>query len=181
MWEYDFINSKEQSVLKDIAKALRRVEERHGQNGGLDFDRDGTWCWRELCTSISYICGGYITTPGDVLSDTASCSGRHEFLRPRGWDPPDDIARSRTWIIKDIRHKLDPSRFEDNTEADWVNMPLDAWNVLLRGKLTGWELTKGGCRYLMTFEDSPTPCHVSVRCLYFGVSSSLWNWGVSLS
>jgi hypothetical protein len=66
MWEHDFINSKEQSVLKDIAKALRRVEERHGQNGGLDFDRDGTWCWRELCTSISYICGGYITTPGDV-------------------------------------------------------------------------------------------------------------------
>ncbi|RKL01009.1 hypothetical protein BFJ68_g12508 [Fusarium oxysporum] len=160
MWEHDFINSNEQSVLKDIAKALRRVEERHGQNGGLDFDRDGTWCWRELCTSISYICGGYITTPGDVLSDTASCSGRHEFLRPRGWDPPDDIARSRTWIIKDIRHKLDPSRFEDNTEADWVNMPLDAWNVLLRGKLTGWELTKGGCRYLMTFEDSPTPCHL---------------------
>ncbi|KAH7213642.1 hypothetical protein BKA60DRAFT_650320 [Fusarium oxysporum] len=160
MWEHDFINSKEQSVLKDIAKALRRVEARHGENGGLDFDRDGTWCWRELCTSISYICGGYITTPGDVLSDTAPCSGRHEFLRPRGWYPPDDIAHSRTWIIKDIRHKLDPSRFEDNTEADWVNMPLDAWNVLLRGKLTGWELTMGGCCYLMTFEDSPTPCHL---------------------
>ncbi|EXK93585.1 hypothetical protein FOQG_04842 [Fusarium oxysporum f. sp. raphani 54005] len=66
MWEHDFINSKEQSVLKDIAKALRRVEAKHGENGGLDFDRDGTWCWRELCTSISYICGGYITTPGDV-------------------------------------------------------------------------------------------------------------------
>ncbi|KAM5524290.1 hypothetical protein FOXYSP1_00333 [Fusarium oxysporum f. sp. phaseoli] len=160
MWEHDFINSKEQSVLKDIAKALRRVEARHGENGGLDFDRDGTWCWRELCTSISYICGGYITTPGDVLSDTAPCSGRHEFLRPRGWYPPDDIAHSRTWIIKDIRHKLDPSRFEDNTEADWVNMPLDAWNVFLRGKSTGWELTKGGCCYLMTFEDSPTPCHL---------------------
>ncbi|KAK2137722.1 hypothetical protein NOF04DRAFT_1339485 [Fusarium oxysporum II5] len=149
MWEHDFINGNEQSVLEDIAKALRGVEARHGENGGLNFDRDGTWCWRELCTSISYICGGYITTAGDVLSDKAPCSGRHEFLRPRGWYPPDDIAHSRTWIIKDIRHKLDPSRFEDNTEADWVNMPLDAWN-----------LTKGGRRYLMTFEDSPTPCHL---------------------
>ncbi|KAI7762114.1 hypothetical protein LZL87_004421 [Fusarium oxysporum] len=135
--------SNEQSVLKDIAKALRRVEARHRENGGLNFDRDGTWCWRELCTSISYICGGCDVTPGDALSEKAPYSGKHEFLRPRGWYPPDDIAHSRTCIIKDIRHKLGPSRFEDNTEADWVNMPLDAWNVLLRGNMTGWELTKG--------------------------------------
>ncbi|KAF5535361.1 hypothetical protein FPHYL_13218 [Fusarium phyllophilum] len=177
MWEHNFVSSNEQSVLRDIAKALRRIESRHRENGGLSFERDGVWCWRELCTSISYICGGYITNPGDNLSDNPFNSCKHEFIRPRGWYPPDHLAFSRTWIIKDVRHKIDPSCFEDKTEADWVNMPLDAWNVILRGKLTAleWELTKGGCRYLegpanlLTFEDSPTPAHVRVNSLSFVV------------
>ncbi|KAI1042461.1 hypothetical protein LB505_004432 [Fusarium chuoi] len=148
MLEHNFITSKEQSVLQDITKTLRRIESRHRENGGLSFEWDGIWCWRELCTSISYICEGYIAAPEDTLRNKPSWSGKHEFIRPRGWYPPHDIALSRTWIIKDIRHKLDPPLFKDNTEADWVNMPREAWDILLRGSLVGLWLTKGGCSYL---------------------------------
>jgi hypothetical protein len=51
-------------------------------------------------------------------------------------------------IAKDVRDKLDPSKFEDNTECDWANMPLEAWDILLvadRFWVNG--ITKGGRHY----------------------------------
>jgi hypothetical protein len=50
--KYQGIYQGEQRVLNDILGAIRKIEGRSTHQSGLDFVRDGLWCWYELCTSI---------------------------------------------------------------------------------------------------------------------------------
>jgi hypothetical protein len=137
--KHDGIDDNEQSVLENILGALRRIEAKQRGNGSsLNFERDGTWCWRELCVSI------YQTPfPGRRVWSRHSRvdSPRairpvverpvHEFVIPRTWYPPECLIIARSAHFQDVHDKLEPSWLEDNTEQDWVNMPLDAWNFII--------------------------------------------------
>ncbi|KAF5616135.1 uncharacterized protein FTJAE_13078 [Fusarium tjaetaba] len=138
--EHDGIGGHEQPALENILEALRSIEARQRENGGLDFERDGTWCWRELCVSIrqasSQDHGPYWNQysledpPRVIRPDLERCV--HEFVRPKLWYPPKDLIDARSYAFRKIYDKLDPSWLEDSTEQDWVSMPLDAWNFIHR-------------------------------------------------
>ncbi|KAF5706076.1 hypothetical protein FMUND_11793 [Fusarium mundagurra] len=106
--KYEGIDGNEQSALENILEALRSIEARQRDNGGLNFERDGAWCWRELCVSICHITS----------------------MQNYEWYPPKALIIARSILYEDVRDKLDPSWLEDSTERDWVNMPLDAWNYV---------------------------------------------------
>ncbi|KAF4502219.1 hypothetical protein FAGAP_1561 [Fusarium agapanthi] len=91
----DGIAGYEQSALESILEALRRIEARQRDNGSLNFERDGTWCWRELCVSI---CQTPVTdhTPYYVQHSLEDPPREirfglerrvHEFVRPKSWYP----------------------------------------------------------------------------------------------
>ncbi|RKL27862.1 hypothetical protein BFJ72_g12770 [Fusarium proliferatum] len=132
------IHGHEQSALENILETLRSIEARQRDNGSLDFERDGTWCWRELCLSICHYprvrdhslwphCS-LENPPRAIGPDVERCV--HEFVRPKEWYPPQELAFARARHFEHARGKLDPSWLEDNTDKDWVNMPLDAWNFI---------------------------------------------------
>ncbi|KAF5687551.1 hypothetical protein FCIRC_2257 [Fusarium circinatum] len=142
--ENDGIAAYEQPALESILEALRRIEARQrDNNGSLNFERDGTWCWRELCVSISqtlvpddrqyWIRHSLEDPPREIHFGVERRV--HEFVRPRSWYPPDDLIAVRSTLLGrpllgDAHDKLDPSWLEDRTQQDWVNMPLDAWNFI---------------------------------------------------
>jgi hypothetical protein len=73
--KYSLTNSDEQTVLEDILQALRRIETRHREKGGLNFERDGIWCWRELCVSVCYLSGKHLLSSRDHLLNALEASG----------------------------------------------------------------------------------------------------------
>ncbi|KAF5619107.1 hypothetical protein F52700_11967 [Fusarium sp. NRRL 52700] len=143
--KYDGIAEYEQSALESILEALRRIEARQRDNGSLNFERDGTWCWRELCVSISqtpltdhtpyYSQYSLEDPPREIRFDHERRV--HEFVRPKLWYPPEDLIAVRSILLKDARDKLDLSWLENRTERDWVNMPLDAWNFIRQDQEEG--------------------------------------------
>ncbi|KAF4424888.1 hypothetical protein F53441_14209 [Fusarium austroafricanum] len=149
--KYGGINCNEKHVLKDILRALRNIERRSRKEGGLDFKRDGVWCWRKLCISICYLTRGYATVNKINLRDereAKSESFMHEFICPTAWYPPEELARHRTNMMRCgafsgkegyVYHPV-----QDCTEADWVNMPLEAWDILLHNGTGGVYRLKGG-------------------------------------
>ncbi|KAG5795931.1 hypothetical protein H9Q69_005007 [Fusarium xylarioides] len=138
--KYDGIDSHEKSALESILEALRSIEARQREIGGLNFERDGTWCWRELCVSICqtslqdhrpYGSQYSLEDPPRVIRpDLERCV--HEFVPPKAWYPPEDLITARSLAFRKFYDKLDPSWLEDSTEQDWVNMPLEAWNFIRR-------------------------------------------------
>jgi hypothetical protein len=52
---YDGIDEGEEKLLNDILSALRRIEASNRQQGGLDYERDASWCWTELLMSVTDI------------------------------------------------------------------------------------------------------------------------------
>ncbi|KAF5686135.1 hypothetical protein FDENT_5927 [Fusarium denticulatum] len=135
--KHDGINNNEQSVLENILEALRRIEVKQKDNGRLNFERDGTWCWRELCVSIyqTPFLGRRVWSRHSRIDSPRAIRPVverpvHEFAIPISWYPPDSLIEARAAHFKDVHEKLDPSWLEDNTEQDWVNMSLDAWNFI---------------------------------------------------
>ncbi|PNP77811.1 hypothetical protein FNYG_08892 [Fusarium nygamai] len=136
--KYEGIDGNEQSALENILEALRSIKVRQRDNGGLNFERDGTLCWRELCVSICHNTSmqnyGMLLQysledpPRQIRPDVERCV--HEFVRPKAWYPPKDLIIARSILYQDVRDKLDPSWLEDSTQQDWVSMPLDAWNYI---------------------------------------------------
>ncbi|KAF5576885.1 hypothetical protein FPANT_10717 [Fusarium pseudoanthophilum] len=146
--KHDGIDGNEQSALENILEALRSIEARQRDNGGLNFERDGTWCWRELCVSICHntsmqnygmmVQYSLEEPPREIRPDVERCV--HEFVRPKAWYPPKDLIIARSILYQDVRDTLDPSWLEDSTRQDWVSMPLDAWNYIRpNGRMAGRE------------------------------------------
>ncbi|RGP68764.1 hypothetical protein FLONG3_8027 [Fusarium longipes] len=52
---YKAIDEAEEALLKDILAALRRIEAKNRNQGGLDYQRDASWCWTELFMSVTDI------------------------------------------------------------------------------------------------------------------------------
>ncbi|KAF5602132.1 hypothetical protein FPCIR_2065 [Fusarium pseudocircinatum] len=136
--KHDGIDDNEQSVLENILESLRRIEAKQRYNGRLNFERDGTWCWRELCVSIyeTPFLGRRVWSRHSRIDSPRAIHPLverpvHEFAIPRSWYPPECLIEARSAHFKDVHDKLDPSWLEDNTEQDWVNMPLDAWNFII--------------------------------------------------
>ncbi|KAF5967569.1 hypothetical protein FBULB1_11143 [Fusarium bulbicola] len=133
--KYDGIDGNEQSALENILEALRSIEARQRENGGLSFERDGSWCWRELCVSIGpnasiqdhtiLIQYSLQDPPRQIRPEVERRV--HEFVRPKVWYPPNDLIFARSILFKGVHDTLDPSW---PPQQDWVNMPLDAWNYV---------------------------------------------------
>jgi hypothetical protein len=132
--KYSSINDGEKRVLKDILRGLRKVESKRIDQGNLDFDRDGLWCWHELSMSIAYI-----ATDDSVLArvvwdnhryhkETAIHGFEHNWER---WYPPKTLAYRRGRRAE-RRGPVDPSRYEDRTKGEWWNMPLSDWDFFMR-------------------------------------------------
>ncbi|KAM0386211.1 hypothetical protein ACHAPY_000764 [Fusarium culmorum] len=52
---YDGIDEEEEKLLRDILSALRRIEAKNLKQGGLDYERDASWCWAQLFMSVTDI------------------------------------------------------------------------------------------------------------------------------
>ncbi|KAF5719839.1 hypothetical protein FGLOB1_1037 [Fusarium globosum] len=156
--KYDGIDGNEQSALENILEALRRIEAKQRDNGGLNFERDGTWCWREICLSIYQtpflgrrVGNRYSQEYYPQAINPINERRVHEFAIPGMlWYPPEILVDARSTIFEHVHDKLDPSWLEDNTDRDWVNMPLDAWNFIGVKKPGLAFMTKGGRRHFLS-------------------------------
>ncbi|KAF5967572.1 hypothetical protein FBULB1_11146 [Fusarium bulbicola] len=137
--QYQGANAFELYMLGDIVIALRKIDARKASQGNLDFDRDGVWCWYELCTAIAYISDEdirgqtvdlHFTTPGDV-----------EMIHPyfsRAWAPHEQLANARRKVLEKraLESGQDPRDIEpqgqEPTTRNWAQMPLDAWDYIPR-------------------------------------------------
>ncbi|KAF5584265.1 uncharacterized protein FSUBG_12832 [Fusarium subglutinans] len=142
-------NAFELYVLGDIVIALRKIDVRKVSQGGLDFDRDGVWCWYELCMAVAYISDEdirgqtvdlHFTTPGDV-----------EMIHPyfsRAWAPHEQLANARRKVLEKraLVSGQDPRDIEpqgqEPTTRNWAQMPLDAWDYIPRHGIN--DKLKGG-------------------------------------
>ncbi|KAK2682365.1 F-box-like domain superfamily [Fusarium oxysporum f. sp. vasinfectum] len=131
-------NAFELYMLRDILAALRKIDARKESQGGLDFERDGVWCWYELCMAVSYISDEdvrkqtvdlHFTSPGDVQMI-------HPYLS-RGWFPPSELAHARRKVLE--KRALESGQKTEDIELHgqrpstrkWAQMPLDAWDYIL--------------------------------------------------
>ncbi|EXM09856.1 hypothetical protein FOIG_00169 [Fusarium odoratissimum NRRL 54006] len=131
-------NAFELYMLRDILAALRKIDARKESQGGLDFERDGVWCWYELCMAVSYISDEdvrkqtvdlHFTSPGDVQMI-------HPYLS-RGWFPPSELAHARRTVLE--KRALESGQKTEDIELHgqrpstrkWAQMPLDAWDYIL--------------------------------------------------
>ncbi|CVL02731.1 uncharacterized protein FPRN_00276 [Fusarium proliferatum] len=130
-------NAFELYVLRDIVTALRKIDARKVSQGNLDFERDGLWCWYELCTAVAYI------SDEDVQKQTVDLHftdpGDWEMINPyfsRGWLPHKELAYARRKILEKRARESgqDPKDVESQGEEPagrkWAQMPLDAWDYI---------------------------------------------------
>ncbi|KAF4415693.1 hypothetical protein FACUT_13204 [Fusarium acutatum] len=99
--KYEGVDGNEQSALENILDALRSIEARQRDNGGLNFEGDGTWCWHELCVSICHNASiqdhsillqySREDPPRQIRLEVERCV--HEFVRTKAWYPPKDLLR----------------------------------------------------------------------------------------
>ncbi|KAF9773556.1 hypothetical protein IL306_008611 [Fusarium sp. DS 682] len=129
------INAFEIYMLRDILAALREIEVRNVNQSGLDFDRDGVWCWYQLCMAVSYIADEdvrkrttdlHFTSPEDSLMI-------QPYLEPF-WYAPAGLADARRREL-DIRIEtsgqgIDEPQGEDLTIAKWTEMPPQNWDAI---------------------------------------------------
>ncbi|KAL7761042.1 hypothetical protein ACKLNR_007577 [Fusarium oxysporum f. sp. zingiberi] len=136
--QHQSANAFELYMLRDILAALRKIDARKESQGGLDFERDGVWCWYELCMAVSYISDEdvrkrtvdlHFTSPGDVQMI-------HPYLS-RGWFPPSELAHARRTVLE--KRALESGQKTEDIELHgqrpstrkWAQMPLDAWDYIL--------------------------------------------------
>ncbi|KAF4415695.1 hypothetical protein FACUT_13206 [Fusarium acutatum] len=136
-------NAFELYMLGDIVTALRKIDARKVSQGNLDFDRDGVWCWYELCMAVAYI------SDEDVQKQTVDLHftdpGDWEMINPyfsRGWSPHKELAHARRKILEKraLESGQDPKDIEPQGEIPagrkWAQMPLDAWDFIPRHTMT---------------------------------------------
>ncbi|KAH7270741.1 uncharacterized protein BKA55DRAFT_701233 [Fusarium redolens] len=94
--EYRDTNAFELYMLRDILGALRKIEARKESQGGLDFERDGVWCWYQLCMAVSYIADEDVRrrTVDLQFSSPEDSQMIQPYLRP-SWYAPDCLAWAR--------------------------------------------------------------------------------------
>ncbi|KAI1012772.1 hypothetical protein LB504_008351 [Fusarium proliferatum] len=130
-------NAFELYMLRDIVTALRKIDARKVSQGGLDFERDGLWCWYELCTAVVYI------SDEDVQKETVDLHftdpGDLEMINPyfsRGWLPHKEMAYARRKVLEKRARESgqDPKDIEPQGDEPagrkWAQMPLDAWDYI---------------------------------------------------
>ncbi|KAF4949701.1 hypothetical protein FGADI_8764 [Fusarium gaditjirri] len=136
--QYQGANAFELYMLQDILTALRKIDARKESRGGLDFERDGVWCWYELCMAVGYI------SDKDVQKQTVDLHfkspGDAVMINPyfsRGWFPPKELALARRKVLEkrtlesgQKTEGMEP-RGQKPTTRKWTQMPLDAWDYIL--------------------------------------------------
>ncbi|KAG5760419.1 hypothetical protein H9Q72_011467 [Fusarium xylarioides] len=131
-------NAFELYMLGDIVTALRKIDARKVSQGNLDFERDGVWCWYELCMAVAYI------SDEDVQKQTVDLHftdpGDWEMINPyfrRTWSPHKELADARRKVLEKraLESGQDPEDIEPQGEVPagrkWAQMPLDAWDFIL--------------------------------------------------
>ncbi|KAF5686133.1 hypothetical protein FDENT_5925 [Fusarium denticulatum] len=131
-------NAFELYVLQDIVTTLRKIDARKVSQGYLDFDRDGVWCWYELCMAVAYISDENIrnqtvdlhfTNPGDA-----------EMINPYlriSWMPHKELAHARRKVLEKraLESGQDPNHVQPQgvvpAGRKWAQMPLHAWDFIL--------------------------------------------------
>ncbi|KAJ4261647.1 hypothetical protein NW762_007083 [Fusarium torreyae] len=127
---YQGIDDDERYVLKDIVAALRDIAAKQKEQGGLDFERDGVWCWYELCMSVS-IAEIHETLPEIPPDDNAAHKDGEDKEMPKG-----DLIE----VKRRKGQEVDEPNCEDMSKAEWWDMPLHTWYGV---RYTGRSLMKG--------------------------------------
>ncbi|KAF5616133.1 uncharacterized protein FTJAE_13076 [Fusarium tjaetaba] len=131
-------NAFELYMLQDIVTALRRIDARKVSRGYLDFDRDGVWCWYQLCLTVAYISDQNICSQTVDLHFTDP--GDAEMINPyfrRAWAPHTELARARRGVLKKraLEAGQDPNGVQPQGVVPagrrWAQMPLAAWDFIL--------------------------------------------------
>ncbi|KAM0559306.1 hypothetical protein ACHAPJ_004325 [Fusarium lateritium] len=142
--KYQGIIDNECGVLKNLVAALRKIGVRHGEKDGIDLERDGVWCWYELCMSIKDAMKGetlrVMSCSGSIFDyeepgDDGEVPRLHEFCATRDWDPMFKIACLRGMLAQDKLKQGEEVDWSMNfnivsevpTDPEWWNMPLESW------------------------------------------------------
>ncbi|RBQ67139.1 hypothetical protein FVER53590_09703 [Fusarium verticillioides] len=131
-------NAFELYMLQDIVTALRRIDARKVSRGYLDFDRDGVWCWYELCMAVAYISDENICSQTVDLHFTDP--GDAEMINPyfrRSWAPHKQLALARRKVLR--KRALESGQDPNGVQLQgvvpagrrWAQMPLAAWDFTL--------------------------------------------------
>ncbi|KAG9506723.1 hypothetical protein J7337_000259 [Fusarium musae] len=131
-------NAFELYMLQDIVTALRRIDAIKVSRGYLDFDRDGVWCWYELCMAVAYISDENICSQTVDLHFTDP--GDAEMINPyfrRSWAPHKQLALARRKVLRKraLESGEDPNGVQPQGVVPagrrWAQMPLAAWEFTL--------------------------------------------------
>ncbi|KAF5576887.1 hypothetical protein FPANT_10719 [Fusarium pseudoanthophilum] len=131
-------NAFELYMLQDIVTALRRIDARKVSRGYLDFDRDGVWCWYQLCMAVAYISDENICSQTVDLHFTDP--GDAEMINPyfrRAWAPHKQLALARRKVLRmrALESGQDPNGIQPQgvvpAERRWAQLPLAAWDFIL--------------------------------------------------